>query len=526
MNREHIVVLKKIPVNERHVESLRIGRETSVTDELPTPTYNNRTPLPYKIFSSILFAAFLINPIGVAYAEEVTPLPPVEAVEESPAEEVPAIEPGVTIVEPPVDQSHPIDSSPEDSQPAAQEEATTTTEVSTTTDGVIGGGVPQDEHASTTEDSATSTDTQASSTEEIIVGEDLGSSTPTSTDEILDETSTTTEETVEPEAPPETILEREQTPEERAAEKIAAEAAMREQIKKEVAAELRSQCVSYGDDGYYCLDESSEKKISVSRPTQRVVAELAGGGDKEIILVETYPEGETRKALTENDIDDDFPNADAGMHMIVWQSLVNGRWQIVYKEGTATPEYLTSNPDGNGHPATDGKRIVWQGWNEDQWDIFLAEPGEQKDLSSTSTQSLISGLHPGWSVRRLSDNLAHDMFPKIAGNFVTWQERQDDRWLVAVYDLSTGQIRHVEGGEGGGEAPTVALIFKERTKDGQIFIRASDLMTGERIPLRDDEVPPPATLPIPEQNAALPLQGGTSTVTSLRSEGDGGASDI
>jgi hypothetical protein len=74
MNREHIVVLKKIPVNERHVESLRIGRETSVTDELPTPTYNNRTPLPYKIFSSILFAAFLINPIGVAYAEEVTPL--------------------------------------------------------------------------------------------------------------------------------------------------------------------------------------------------------------------------------------------------------------------------------------------------------------------------------------------------------------------------------------------------------------------------------------------------------------------
>jgi hypothetical protein len=32
MNREHIVVLKKIPVNERHVESLRIGRETSVAD--------------------------------------------------------------------------------------------------------------------------------------------------------------------------------------------------------------------------------------------------------------------------------------------------------------------------------------------------------------------------------------------------------------------------------------------------------------------------------------------------------------
>jgi beta propeller repeat protein len=210
--------------------------------------------------------------------------------------------------------------------------------------------------------------------------------------------------------------------------------------------------------------------------------------------------------------------------MIVWQSLVGGRWQIAYKEGTSSVEYLTANPDGNGHPATDGKHIVWQGWSGNNWDIFLAEPGNAGVSFAATTTGVLAGIHPGWTVTRLSMSPSHDMFPKIAGNFVTWQEHRGESWVIVVYDISTGQSRTIEGSAGGtGEAPTVALIFKERTKEGRVFIRASDLATGQRIPLREDELPEPAKLPIPEQSGALPLQSGTSTASSTRSEGDGDA---
>lgn len=537
-HQEHIVVLKKIPVDPRHVGALRIGKD--VEHHAPrrkvSPLADDRSSSPhvastkvYQIFSFILFFAFLINPIGVAYAAEVTPLPDVPA--EVPSEPQPEeIQPGVTIVVPPdapaqegspetvppaddTDEGSPV---PADENPPTPDAGGGDEGAASTTDEEI---VPVGEDATTT---ATSTDTESSSggdgssgtTTDITLG-DVGTSTE----------GTSTEESIVPEEEqPETVLDREQTPEERAAEKMAAEAVMREQIKKEVEAEMRAKCVSYGGDGYYCLDESSEKRITSQSPVEQVISapDPSGGGDKEIVLIKTLPEGESRTPITVNDIDDEFPSADGALRMIVWQSLVEGRWQIAYKEEGKTIEYLTANSDGNGHPATDGKRIVWQGWSGDDWDIFIAEPSAGEVSFSGTTTSELQGIHPGWKVTRLSDNDQHDMFPKIAGNFVTWQEHRGGSWVVAVYDLTSGAMRTIEGDAGGtGEAPVVALIFKERTKDGQIFIRASDLATGQRIPLRDDEVPPPAKLPIPEQSGALPLQNGTSSVTSIRADGDG-----
>lgn len=538
MKNDHIIILKKIPVDPKHVEALRIHKEREVaSSDVPaqhTPSHS-ASPVAYRVFSFLLFFAFLINPIGVAYAEEVTPLPevPVEVSEE----QAPASpEPGVTIVTPPTEvETVPTNGTTQDSS----EEAIPPEEV------VVGEEeAPAGSEEISPIESGTST---ATSTEDIVpLGEgEIGTSTATSTDDGTEEetlpgasdtetvTGTSTEETA---TTTETMdgtlteeelamnLDRPQTPEEKAAEREVAEAVMREQIKKEVEAEMRARCVSYGDDGYYCLDETSSERISTTRPIEYVVSEVGPGGDKEIVLVRTLPEGQTREFVTNNDSDDEFPSGDGEMRMLVWQSLVSGRWQIAYKQGNGMNEYLTANPDGNGHPATDGKRIVWQGWSEDHWDIFMAEPGDGQLSFSTTSDGVLEGIHPGWKVSRLSESTAHDMFPKIAGNFVTWQEHQGGEWVIVVYDISTGQTRRVKGEAGGtGEAPTVALIFKERTKEGRVFIRASDLATGERIPLRDNELPLPTKLPIPEQSGALPLQNGTSSVTSIRGEGEGDA---
>lgn len=548
MTDDHIVILKKIPVDPKHLGALRLHREVGSTHHHTPLSHTKRdvsrgrdtvsSPAVYRIFSFLLFCAFLINPIGVAYAEEVTPLPDVPT-DAAPSAEAtpPAPEPGVTIVVPPSEETADIP------PPATSE----------TLGGGEGGALPATEETGTSTDSAPSEEETATSTDDVHAGdtplpeEESSTSTASSTDEVeiaqagggqqlisssTDETATTTDETAsstdETALPTEKEtaenLNREQTPEERAAERAVAEAVMREQIKKEVEAEMRSRCVSYGDDGYYCLDDSSATRVMSVTPVEQVISVRdAAGGDKEIVLVRTLPEGESRESLTQNDFDDEFPSSDGEMRMIVWQANVGGRWQIAYKETAGTIEYLTANADGNGHPATDGKHIVWQGWSGSHWDIFLAEPGDGSLSFSTSTGGVLEGIHPGWTVRQLSHSPSHAMFPKIAGNFVTWQEHRGETWVIVVYDLSTGQSRVIEGESGGtGEAPTLALIFKERTKEGRILIHASDLATGQRIPLRDDEIPLPAKLPIPEQSGALPLQSGTST-TSVRPEGDGDA---
>jgi len=544
MKNNHIVILKKIPVDPKHVGALRLHREVehvahhkSVTskDSPHTHERGEQSSGVYRVFSFLLFCAFLINPIGVAYAEEVTPLPEVPA--EVSTEESPILtpEPGVTIVTPPTD----AEAVPSEGTMEEQGESVVPPEE------VVGEEeqVPQEPGETSPLPTGTSTATSSPDVPPA-TSDESGTSTATSTDDgtesgglpgtpdpegvtdsSAEETASSSETTI---VPPEeelaTNLDREQTPEEKAAERAVAEAVMREQIKKEVEAEMRARCVSYGDDGYYCIDETSSERISNSRPIEQVVSNVGPGGDKEIVLIRTLPEGETREYITDNDTDDEFPSSDGEMRMLVWQSLVSGRWQIAYKEMGGAIAYLTANPAGNGHPATDGKRIVWQGWSETHWDIFLAEPGDSQLSFSTTSEGVLEGIHPGWKVSRLSESSAHDMFPKIAGNFVTWQEHQDGEWVIVVHDLSTGQTRKVKGEAGGtGEAPTVALIFKERTKEGRVFIRASDLATGERIPLRDNELPEPAKLPIPEQSGALPLQSGTSSVTSIRGEGDGDA---
>ncbi len=536
MKNDHIIILKKIPVDPKHVESLRIHKEKEVLSSSVSTQHgiaHSSSPVAYRVFSFLLFFAFLINPIGVAYAEEVTPLP--EVPETPTEEEAPVVpEPGVTVVTPPTESETLL---PDDVSGSALDGAVPLDDV------VVVEEASPSEGTEETSPSETGTST-ATSTEDAlpVIEGDSGTSTATTTDDggggeiLLDTEGTTGTSTEDTATSTETIddvataeelatnLDRPQTPEEKAAEQAVAEAVMREQIRKEVEAEMRARCVSYGDEGYYCLDETSSQRITTTRPIEYVVSEVGPGGDKEIVLVRTLPEGETREFITDNNVDDEFPSGDGEMRMLVWQSLMSGRWQIAYKEKTGVVEYLTANPDGNGHPATDGKRIVWQGWSETHWDIFLAEPGDRELSFSTTSVGVLEGIHPGWKVSRLSDSTAHDMFPKIAGNFVTWQEHQGGDWVIVVYDLSTGQIRRVKGEAGGtGEAPTVALIFKERTKEGRVFIRASDLASGERIPLRENELPEPATLPIPEQSGALPLQNGTSSVTSIRGEGDGDA---
>jgi len=539
MKNDHIIILKKIPVDPRHVESLRINKEREIPARLHSAEHNTpvseQSPLVYRVFSFFLFSAFLINPIGVAYAEEVTPLPDIPSEAETQESEIPTPEPGVTIVTPPTEaEMVPVEEATEESpDEAVPPEEGVAGEVE-----VLGGSeetsliesgtstATSTEDIPPVEEGETGTSTATSTDDGTVEGTLSGTSdsegvTGTSTEDIASSTETVVLLTEEELA---TNLDREQTPEEKAAERAVAEAVMREQIKKEVEAEMRARCVSYGDDGYYCLDETSSDRISNARPIEQVISESGPGGDKEIVLIRTLPEGETREYITDNNGDDEFPNADGELNMIVWQSLVSGRWQIAYKEGAGVIEYLTANPDGNGHPATDGKRIVWQGWSGSHWDIFLAEPGDQQLSFSTTSDGVLEGIHPGWKIVRLSESPTHDMFPKIAGNFVTWQEHQAGEWVIVVYDLSTGQTRKVKGESGGtGEAPTVALIFKERTKEGRVFIRASDLATGERIPLRDDELPLPTKLPIPEQSGALPLQSGTSSVTSIRLDGEGDA---
>jgi hypothetical protein len=227
----------------------------------------------------------------------------------------------------------------------------------------------------------------------------------------------------------------------------------------------------------------------------------ASGGSKEIF----FEDANGKVQITTNDTDDDAPSYDNQSGLIAWHSLIKGRYQIMLFDKNATTtsnptRQLTSAEHSNTDPKVRGKSIVWQGWVNNNWEIFYV-----KDVT----------LEP-LKIEQITINEHPDMFPQLSDGFITWQSFFNSSWHVFVYTIENGEISQINQPEAGKyENPRFALLFENRKENGEVETVGYDVASGKEIPIKAPHTPPPAPLPQEEKDQAVPVPSGqTGTSTS------------
>lgn len=229
-------------------------------------------------------------------------------------------------------------------------------------------------------------------------------------------------------------------------------------------------------------------------------------GDTEIF----FQDGESVAQLTHNQVDDSNPFYDAERGVIVWQSLMEGRWQVMmYTEATGVIEQISVGNKNNINPHTQGGYIVWQQWGLSAWEIAFASLVEEE-----------------WVTTTVTDNAWHDVDPYIANGVVLWDSLVQDVWHVYSYQIFSGITTQVSQGRGENSGARVVILW-ENEEGGIEQTMQYDLATGERgvvnVPESQSGSDAPIELPsnpIPEATGTLPAVESFGTKTQTR-DGDG-----
>jgi hypothetical protein len=282
---------------------------------------------------------------------------------------------------------------------------------------------------------------------------------------------------------------------------------LREQTQafQEEKQKFRDGCLNYEDGSFFCLNPDRENgpAAAAAGSTGTVyVQKDEAEGDGEIMFLPTGTETAIR--LTDDIRDDQFPAISMDGQSVVWQSFIADRWQILHRDmATGAVEQLTTTPYNSMNPHVAGDMVVWQGWPSsaeassgrpgNNWEVFVAE----------RTQGT-------WNIRQLTDNSIHDMFPKVAGGFITWQTNEGNAWQVYAHELATDTTLQLSTGSAKHQNPRVALIWETQESDGSRRILSYDLGTGETAPVgsrpatpNPDELPQP---PLADENATIPAE--------------------
>ncbi|MBI2120478.1 MAG: hypothetical protein HYT94_02530 [Parcubacteria group bacterium] len=479
------------------------------------PEKSRSSRSPYGIFSrtsaALLVGFFLFNPFLDVYADELPladfPDPAIIAAEEE------AAPPEITPVAEEI-----VATSTEEIFLVPQEEASTTEAVSETEEPDT---VPVDIKietalATTTDEAvliadadtvlATSTDENVSEEESMDIAEEA-SSTPAITEAIAETVSETSAETA-PEEPETNEEEADASNTDNTKPEQAAPPVVQIQTTNVVEHKYlfrEHECTRLDDGGFYCAPPAANTGTTSNALLPRAYVESGAknGGSKEIF----FEDANGKMRITDNTADDDAPSYDKQSGLIVWHSLVKGRYQIMlYDISGSTTRQITSAEYNNTDPKVRGKSVVWQGWLNNNWEIFYV-----KDIAADPPL-----------IRQISVNEQPDMFPQLSDNFVTWQSFTEGSWHVFVYNTQNGEISKISQPEAGKyENPRFALLFENRKENGEVETVGYDVLTGKEIPINS---PHRASSELPEQkekDQAVPVpsgQTGTST-SSLKNPG-------
>lgn len=231
----------------------------------------------------------------------------------------------------------------------------------------------------------------------------------------------------------------------------------------------KQSCIEVGNGSYHCTTKSSAEI-----DTQSVVySENTDGGDSEIFL--RTSKGKV-KQLTDNSFDDTAPHYDAESMRVVWQRLIDGRQQIILFDIMEEREaQLTFSKTNNMEPKVSDAGIVWQAWDNNDWEIMLFD---------------------GSYTEQLTDNEAQDVAPVIQDGYVLWNVLGGDEQQARVYSLDTKETTSIQGYEGGSIInPRFVLVYDTQYENGDVITQSFDPATGLSEPIAAKPAPEPVNIP-------------------------------
>jgi len=373
----------------------------------------------------LLLASFIVQPLHQALASGPAP------------DEVP----------PPVANDVKPQENPDTSTPAS---TAPTTEASTTTS-----AQPTTEPTATT---STHTEGTASSTEP------TGTTTPTSGD------GAAPEKIISVEATTTTIIDGKQVETQRVkttdGEVLKVESLVNDQNFYQFS---KQSCIEVGNGVFNC---TSRKDVDTNQDSV-VYTERDQGGDMEIYLKTSRG---IEKKITDNDFEDTEPSYDPASMRIVWQRLIEGRTQIMMydiMEGKETQ--LTFSKTNNMQPKVSEAGIVWQAWDNNDWEIMYFD-----------------GVH----TTQITDNDVQDVAPVIQDGYILWNVLGSNTQQARVYSLATKETVSIKGYEGGSiKNPRFVLVYDTEMGNGDVITQTFDPSTGLSKPVAAKPAPQPVNIP-------------------------------
>ena len=231
----------------------------------------------------------------------------------------------------------------------------------------------------------------------------------------------------------------------------------------------KKSCVPVGDGTYHC----TSKESSLYDASSVVYADRGASGNMEIFLRTSRG---TVEQITDNNFDDTAPHYDAESGQIVWQRLINGRYQVItYSIDEAEETQLTFSKTNNMEPKASAAGIVWQAWDSNDWEIMYFD---------------------GEYAEQITDNLLQDVTPVIQDGYIVWSIIGGEEQEAKVYSLDSGEILTISGYEGGTIAnPRFVLVYDTKFENGDVITQGFDPETGLSKPIAAQPAQDPVDLP-------------------------------
>ena len=219
----------------------------------------------------------------------------------------------------------------------------------------------------------------------------------------------------------------------------------------------RQSCVAMGDGTYHCTKDVS----SVVTTDAVVYAELHDDGYSQIYL--RSARGDVRQ-LTDNQYDDTAPDFDAASMQVVWQRMIDSRYQVIlYDIESGEETQLTFSRTNNMEPKVSKNGIVWQAWDNNDWEVMYFD-GQYTD--------------------QITDNTLQDVAPVIEDGYILWNVLGTGEQEARVYSLDSGEVLTISGYEGGLIAnPRFVLVYDTQFENGDIITQGFDPATGLSAPI-------------------------------------------
>ncbi len=214
----------------------------------------------------------------------------------------------------------------------------------------------------------------------------------------------------------------------------------------------QQSCVAVGDGTYHCTLNGGN---SIDEHAV-VYADNDEEGDMEIYIKTSKDKIEK---LSDNQFDDTSPHFNAESMTVVWQRLVDGRYQIVsYDLSEGKETQLTFSRTNNMEPKVSVDGIAWQAWDGNDWEIMYFD---------------------GTYTDQITDNDTQDVTPVIEDGYILWSILGGENQEAKVYSLESGEVMTITDHDGGAiENPRFMLVYDTKFDNGDVVTQGFDPETG------------------------------------------------